>query len=68
VVVHSEVDVYVRQTQLAWAWLDETVADVETEEANWWPPGTANSIGTAYLHVVINADVELNRLLFAASR
>ena len=31
--------------------------------ANWWPPGTANSIGATYLHVVINTDVEINRLL-----
>jgi hypothetical protein len=35
-----------------------------TEQANWWPPGTANSIGASYLHVVINADIEVNRLIF----
>lgn len=31
--------------------------------ANWWPPGTANSIGATYLHVVINTDVEIRRLI-----
>jgi hypothetical protein len=63
-VPRSELDAFVQQTQVAWAWLEETVADVGSEEANWWPHGTANSIGTTYLHVVINADVEVNRLLF----
>ena len=42
---------------------EETVADVTAEQANWWPPGTANSIGATYLHVVINTDVEMNRLI-----
>lgn len=60
----SELDVFVRQSLLAWEWLEETVSDVTADQANWWPPGTANSIGATYLHVVINADVELCRLLF----
>ena len=34
------------------------------EQANWWPPGTANSIGATYLHVVINTDVEISRLIY----
>ena len=34
--------------------------DVTADQANWWPPGTANSIGATYLHVVINTDVEIN--------
>lgn len=47
----------------AWDWLETTVSDVTDEQANWWPSGTANSIGATYLHVVINPDVEINRLL-----
>ena len=47
-------------TQYAWPWFEETVSDVDAEQANWWPPGTANSIGATYLHVVINADLELS--------
>ena len=52
------------QVQRAWDWLETTVSDVTDEQANWWPPGTANSIGAGYLHTVINPDVEINRLLF----
>jgi len=59
-----ELDVIRRQARKAWSWFEETVSDVTAEQANWWPPGTANSIGTTYLHVVINTDVEINRLIF----
>jgi hypothetical protein len=59
----TEVDVLRRQSTKAWSWFDDTVSDVTAEQANWWPPGTANSIGATYLHVVINADVEINRLI-----
>ena len=51
------------QVRRAWDWLETTVSDVTDEQANWWPPGTANSIGAGYLHTVINPDVEINRLL-----
>ena len=61
----TEVDVLRRQARKAWNWFEETVADVSAEQANWWPPGTANSIGTTYLHVVINTDVEISRLIFS---
>ena len=40
------------------------MSDVTAEVANWWPAGTANSIGATYLHVVINTDVELSRLIY----
>jgi hypothetical protein len=65
--VRSEVDVLVEQSNLAWRWLEETVSDVGSEQANWWPPGTANSVGSTYLHVVINTDVEVSRLLYGAA-
>jgi hypothetical protein len=51
-----------QETRSAWDWLETTVSDVTEEQANWWPPGIANSIGATYLHVVINPDVEINRL------
>jgi hypothetical protein len=59
----SEVDGLRRQSKKAWGWFEETVSDVNAEQANWWPPGSANSIGATYLHVVINTDVEINRLI-----
>jgi hypothetical protein len=59
----TEVDVLRRQSLKSWRWLEDTVNGVAAEQANWWPPGTANSIGATYLHVVINADVEINRLI-----
>ena len=61
--VSTEIDVVRRQSTKAWHWFEDTVSDVNAEQANWWPPGTANSIGATYLHVVINADVEVNRLI-----
>jgi hypothetical protein len=60
----NELDVLRRQARQAWSWFEETVSDVRAEQANRWPPGSANSIGTTYLHVVINTDVEINRLIF----
>jgi hypothetical protein len=60
----TEADTLSRLTEHAWGWLEETVADVSATEANWWPPGTANSIGATYLHVMINADLELSWWLF----
>ena len=52
------------QVRAAWDWLETTVSDVTDEQANLWPPGTANSIGASYVHMVINPDVEINRLLY----
>src|SRR4029078_12236170 len=63
--VATELDVLRRQARKAWNWFEETVADVSAEQGNWWPPGKANSIGTTYLHVVINTDVEISRLIFS---
>ena len=62
--LETELDVLRRQARNAWSWFEGTVADVSADQANWWPPGTANSIGTIYLHVVINTDVEISRLIF----
>jgi hypothetical protein len=59
----NEVEFVVWRSKRAWDWLEETVADVTSAQANWWPPGTANSIGATYLHIVINTDVEINRLI-----
>jgi hypothetical protein len=59
-----EVDLIRRETLEAWDWLESIVQDVTEEEANWWPDGVANSIGCTYVHIVINTDVEINRLLY----
>ena len=34
-----------QQVVSAWDWLETTVSDVTDDQANWWPPGSANSIG-----------------------
>jgi hypothetical protein len=44
------------QTRETSAWLEMTLADVTQEQANWRPPGVANSIGSTYAHLVITAD------------
>ena len=48
------------QAKQAYAWLEMTVSDVTEEQANWQPPGTANSIGATYAHVMISADEDFN--------
>ncbi len=48
-------------TKKAYAWLETNTEDVSHEQANWRPPGTANSIAATYAHAVISADVDLNR-------
>ena len=60
----SALDFLRQEIPTAWEWLDTIVSDVTEVQANWWPPGIANSIGTTYLHVVINPDVEIHHLLF----
>jgi hypothetical protein len=62
-VAWSELDSLRRRAAKTGRWFEETVADGSADEANWWPPGTANSIGATYLHVAINTDVELNQLV-----
>src|SRR6266571_4953668 len=59
----TEAAVLRQQSKKAWDSLEEAVRDVTADQANWWPPGTANSIGAIYLHVVINTDVEIARLI-----
>jgi hypothetical protein len=51
------IDLLRNEIKEAWAWLEFTVQDVTQELAIWQPPGTANSIGVAYAHLIICADV-----------
>ena len=48
------------QSRQAWAWLNMTVEDVTQEQANWQPPGLANSIAATYAHTIITADEDFN--------
>ncbi len=48
------------QSRQAWAWLNMTVEDVTQEQANWQPPGIANSIAATYAHTIITADEDFN--------
>lgn len=54
------IDLIRYQTRQAWAWLNMTVEDVTEEQANWQPPGMANSIGATYAHTIITADEDFN--------
>jgi hypothetical protein len=50
---------------LLWAFdlLDQVVADVTPEMADWMPPGTANPLGATYAHALCSADAMVNGLL-----
>lgn len=52
------------QVRQAQAWLEMTVSNITQEEANWQPPGIANSICATYAHLMISADEDLNMLLY----
>lgn len=54
------------QVRDTWQWFEMTVEDVTEEQANWAPPGTANSIGAAYAHAVMAADTGINSQLYGA--
>ena len=54
------VELLQKQAKHAWAWLEFTVHDVSDEQANWHPPGMANSIGAVYTHLIIGADLGFN--------
>jgi hypothetical protein len=49
------------QTRQSWQWLNLTLEDVTEEQANWQPPGVANSIAATYAHTIISADEDLNK-------
>ena len=44
-------------------WLELTVSDITPDQANWRPPGKANSIGSTYAHLIITADAGFNSQL-----
>jgi hypothetical protein len=41
---------------LAFEYLEQAVSDVTQEQANWLPPGNANSIGALYWHTIAYVD------------
>lgn len=43
--------------------LDDVVADVSSEMADWMPPGTANPLGATYAHALCSADGIVHGLL-----
>ncbi len=49
------------ETKSSYAWLENIVRDISHHQANWQPPGMANSIAATYAHTLISADVDLNR-------
>jgi hypothetical protein len=52
-----------RQIPESYDWLELTVSDVTQDQANWRPPGTANSIASTYAHLMITADAGFNTQL-----
>lgn len=51
------IDLLRHQVRDTYAWLEMTLEDVSEAQANWNPPGTANSIAAVYAHTIIAADV-----------
>lgn len=49
-----------KQVKETYAWLEMTLEDISEEQANWRPPGTANSIGAVFAHAIIAADSGLS--------
>jgi hypothetical protein len=43
--------------------MEQTMADVTAEQANWAPPGLANPLGATYAHMVISEDMMINSML-----
>jgi|GEM_PF-2282884 len=56
-------DLLRHQVKETYAWLELMVSDVSQKQANWQPPGTANSTGAVYAHLMITADVGFNSQL-----
>jgi hypothetical protein len=55
---------YVRdQVKGAHEWVEQTMADVTSEQAQWPPPGVANPLGATYAHLVAAEDGVVNGLL-----
>ena len=57
------IELLYHQVRETYAWLEMTVGDVSGEQANWHPPGTANSICSSYAHLMITADAGFNSQL-----
>lgn len=55
-VLHSQFECAHRDLEL-------TMATVTAEQAHWQPPGSANPIGAAYAHVVLDEDAMINGYL-----
>jgi len=51
------------QLEGAHAVLEQTMADVSEEQANWAPPGIANPLGATYAHAVSAEDAVVNGML-----
>jgi hypothetical protein len=60
----SVLDEFRWQARTSYEWLESIVVDVTAEQANWVPPGRANTIAATYAHIVYNADEDLNHWLF----
>ena len=43
--------------------LEQTMADVTPEQAQWSPPGTANPLGATYAHALYGEDMVINGML-----
>ena len=57
------IEILCYQIRQTWDWLDLTVSDLTDVQANWQPPGIANSIGASYAHTIIAADEDFNKVL-----
>ncbi len=56
----SRLAVLCAEARASHAWLRAIVHDVTPEQANWRPPGLANTIAAIYAHIVRNQDEDMN--------
>jgi hypothetical protein len=60
----NAIDLLRYQIRECYAWLEMTVDDITQRQANWKPPGVANSIGATYAHLMVSADFDVNSRMY----
>jgi hypothetical protein len=57
---HTRLDILRQEARASHEWLQAIVQDVTPVQANWRPPGRANTIAATYAHIVRNQDEDMN--------
>ena len=60
---NANVSLLRQQLKMAHNWLEDTMADVTSDQAHWVPAGKPNPIGAQYAHVIFGEDFIINSVL-----